>query len=109
MDILAVIVRYKMPLCDSQTLSSLAAALNSDPGLKDCVEVLMWDNSPERLRERETGFPCRYEHAARNAGVSGAYNGALGIAANLGCPWLLLLDQDTILPHDFLRRMLEYV
>jgi GT2 family glycosyltransferase len=109
MEILTVVVLYKMPLSDSQALRSLASGLNSDPGLKDCVEVLLWDNSPERLNECEIGFPCRYEHATRNAGVSGAYNGALKIAANLGCPWLLLLDQDTILPLDFLRRMLEYV
>ena|ERR1700733_8926760 len=108
MEILAVVVRYKMALNDSQTLRSLAAALNSDSSLKESVEILIWDNSPDQLREDEIPFPCRYEHAVRNGGVSGAYNGALGIAANLRCPWLLLLDQDTILPPDFLCRMLEY-
>ncbi len=108
MEILAVVVCYKMPLKGSQTLRSLAAVLKSDPGLKKSVDVLIWDNSPEPLRRDEIPFPCRYEHAVRNGGVSGAYNGALGIAANLGCPWLLLLDQDTTLPPDFLCRMLEY-
>jgi GT2 family glycosyltransferase len=30
------------------------------------------------------------------------------LAQSIGCPWLLLLDQDTSVPEGFLERMLEY-
>jgi GT2 family glycosyltransferase len=49
-----------------------------------------------------------YKHSKENKGVSGAYNGALERAEALGCPWLLLLDQDTALSEGYLQRMLHY-
>ena len=108
MQILVVVVRYKTPMEEARTMNSLASAFRTAPALLDQIGVLVWDNSPECLREFPAAFPFDYIHSERNRGVSGAYNEAMKIAERAHCDWLLLLDQDTIVPDGFLGRMLEY-
>lgn len=106
MNILAIIVRYKTPLEESQTLRSLAKAFSSDPHLLDDYCVLLWDNSPLRLENPQLSFPFQYGFSEHNLGVAGAYNNALTHAESIGTPWLLLLDQDTTVTAHYLKRML---
>ncbi|MGA7315639.1 MAG: glycosyltransferase [Silvibacterium sp.] len=108
MEMLIVVVRYRISLERSQTFASLARAFKNQPDLILRTGVLIWDNSPSALPELRLPFRFEYRHIGRNLGVSGAYNCALALAEEKGCPWLLLLDQDTTLPEDFLSRMLEY-
>jgi GT2 family glycosyltransferase len=89
-------------------MRSLESILDDNPTLLSSIEILVWDNSPEKLEDIGVPFPCRYKHSTRNRGVAGAYNEALKLAVALKCPWLLLLDQDTRLPANFLSRMLQY-
>lgn len=105
--ILAVVVRYKLPVEDSATISSLVAAFDGYPDLSEQVKVLLWDNSPAPLQNTRPSFACDYYHSPENPGVSGAYNRALRIAEERGIPWMLLLDQDTSLPREFLPGILE--
>lgn len=108
MHILAVVVRYKTPLEQSQTLCSLADAFLSNPELLEEYGVLLWDNSPVQLENPQLNFPFQYGISEENLGVSGAYNHALAHAESIGCPWLLLLDQDTTVTADYLQRMLVH-
>jgi GT2 family glycosyltransferase len=108
MRILIVIVRYKTPLASSQTLVSLSDALRAHPELQEKTGILVWDNSPSPLVERQLPFAFEYRHSGENLGVSGAYNRAMEFAESQGFEWMLLLDQDTTLPVNFLSRMLEY-
>ncbi len=108
MEMLIVVVRYRISLEHSQTFASLSKAFRSRPDLIACAGVLIWDNSPSALPDVRLPFPFEYRYTGRNLGVSGAYNCALALAEEKSCPWLLLLDQDTTLPEDFLSRMLEY-
>ncbi len=108
MKILAVVVRYKSLLSDSSTIQSLANAFVSNTELQRQVRVLVWDNSPQPEENPQLPFPFTYRHSVCNLGVSGAYNRAMELAETLGCRWMLLLDQDTTLPKDFIIRMLEY-
>ena len=108
MEILVVVVRYKTLLEESRTMNSLARAFRTPSVLLGAIQVLVWDNSPEALREVPNIFPCEYIHSKRNRGVSGAYNEAMKMAERMHCDWLLLLDQDTIVPAGFINRMLEY-
>lgn len=107
MQILAVVVRYKMSLGDSQTMQSLARIFATRPHLLERVGVLLWDNSPAALDHSTAPFPVIYRHSPENLGVSGAYNRAMAIAEAEGCRWLILLDQDTTLPEHYLSRMLQ--
>ncbi len=108
MEIVVVVVRYKLPLSESATLQSLHAECQHTPKLRADLHILLWDNSPEPLSTDELPDCFHYQHAERNGGVSGAYNGALERTEALGCSWLLLLDQDTVLPAGYLSRMLAY-
>ncbi len=108
MQILIVIVRYKAPLESSQTILSLSEALRTHPELEKKTGIFIWDNSPSPLLEPELPFASEYRHSGENLGVSGAYNRALEFAEAQSFEWMLLLDQDTTLPENFLPRMLEY-
>jgi GT2 family glycosyltransferase len=108
MQILAVVVLYKRSPQQSQTIQSLSQVLERNPALNDQVRVLLWDNSPTPLTGASLPFPFDLNSAGRNVGTSGAYNYAMGFAEGLGCPWLLLLDQDTTVSDEFLLGMLGY-
>jgi GT2 family glycosyltransferase len=111
-EILIVVVQYRTSLESApviQSLDSLNRCFAQDPMLHENIATLVWDNSPAP-HPVPTGlsFPLEYRHTGENLGVSGAYNAATKIGAEHGARWLLLLDQDTELPPDFLTRMLDY-
>lgn len=107
MRILAVVVRYKIPLEQSQTVQSLCKAFQLLPELAHSIQVFIWDNTLEPLTSPELSIPFEYRHTGENLGVSGAYNKAIDFADSQGCAWMLTLDQDTTLDAAFLKRMLE--
>jgi GT2 family glycosyltransferase len=106
--ILAVVVRYKMPLSESPTLQGLYDVFSSQPDLARGYTVMIWDNSPEAIVNPQLSIPFLYQHSKVNLGVSGAYNGAMEYALEHGYPWLLLLDQDTKITNGFLLTMLRH-
>jgi GT2 family glycosyltransferase len=108
MQILAVIVLYKQAPEKSQTIQSLIQVFERHPELNGAVHLLLWDNSPIPASDASLPFPFELSHAGRNVGTSGAYNYAMEAAESRGCPWLLLLDQDTTVSEDFLRAMILY-
>lgn len=101
-DILAVEVIYRRKLADTETFSSLSYSLEK---LGGCLELLVYDNSPEPMEPAHHDYPAwriQYVHDSANPGVSKAYNEGYRIAQRLGKKWLLLLDQDTVFPEDAL-------
>ena len=108
MQIVAVVVLYKRLPEQSQTIDSLGKVFLSQPQLMNSIQVILFDNSPTALDQVQLSFPCKYRHAPRNVGTSGAYNYAMELAEAEQIPWLLLLDQDTTVSAEFLPRMLEY-
>jgi GT2 family glycosyltransferase len=109
MNVLIVVVRYKTPLEQSETLCSLSEAFSCRPELLEEFKVLLWDNSPARIENPQLSFPFEYGFSEKNLGVSGAYNRACSYAKSIDCPWLLLLDQDTTVTADYLQRMLAHL
>ena len=108
MNILAVVVRYQMPLAESPTMQGLCDALSSQSELAQGYTVMVWDNSPEALVSLQLAIPILYWHSKANLGVSSAYNGAMEYALEHGYPWMLLLDQDTKITRGFLLTMLKH-
>src|ERR1700761_9495191 len=104
MRVLAVVVLYKRSLEQSETLVSLGAAFERHPEALESFRVLVWDNSPTSLIHPTLPFPFDYFHSTKNNGTSGGFNGAMELAEKLGIPWLLLLDQDTTFPEEFLLK-----
>ena len=97
--IFAVVVLYKQRPSASVTVATLARALQA--AHTDC-SVLVYDNSAEPDAAAEP-LPAafRYQAAAANRGLLGAYEAALDRMRQEGYDWLLTLDQDTALPADF--------
>jgi GT2 family glycosyltransferase len=103
--ILAVIVLYKMRPQNStayQTLDTAISCLGEDRG---AIRILLYDNMPQGPSPHDLPQDVLYVPAARNEGIVGAYNYALGLATGEGYAWMLTLDQDTRLPPEFLLRM----
>jgi GT2 family glycosyltransferase len=105
--IFAVVALYGQRPSASVTVATLSRALEGSSA--DCA-VLVYDNSPDNSAEPRSLEPgvsetmpagFRYEAAATNRGLLGAYEAALDRARAEGYDWLLTLDQDTALPADF--------
>ena len=103
MNILITIVLYKCKLNDSVSFNCLRKQVN--PFLSEC-SFFIYDNSPsvdsdaaDILKDYGMSF---YYHDVNNSGVSRAYNEAAAYAKKNGFQWLLLLDQDTVLPSDIM-------
>ncbi len=106
--ILIVMVRYKTPLAESQTIEGLCKAFELDPTLAKFFEVLVWDNTAEPLHDPQLPIPFTYRHSGENLGISGACNHAMHYALEHGNVWLLLFDQDSTVTPDFLAAMLRH-
>jgi len=106
--ILAVIVRYLMPVSESASLQGIRAAFGSRSDLTEDYSLMVWDNSPKAIQTAELPVNCTYRHTRLNAGVSGAYNGAMEYAIDHGYQWMLLLDQDTKVTERMLHAMRKY-
>lgn len=104
-DLLALVVLYRCKLDRSQSISSLAGFAHSDIRLR----VLIWDNSPEpcatpaELANLRKGSVVEvdYEHHPDNVPLSRIYNRVIN-SRLADDAYLLLLDQDTALPKNFL-------
>lgn len=103
--LLAVIVIYKASLRESSTLRSLLDAAGQASSEELDLQILIWDNTPGGQNPGEIPNGVRYEAAPENPGLARAYNRALEIAHTEGYDWLLTLDQDSVLPPEFLVRI----
>ena len=104
MKILIVIVLYKFKLEDVVHLKSLQFQLSK---YRDRIGFYIYDNSPYPDNEcigKDMLFDCplKYTSDKSNPGLSKPYNEACNYAEDNKFDWLLLLDQDTSLPTNFL-------
>src|SRR5450631_3935315 len=104
--LMAVLVVYERGLADVGPWRTLRAWLegtrDSRSGLR-LDHLLIYDNSSTPRAKPPAGIRrCQYTHNSNNGGTAAAYEAAIEIASVRGIQWLLLLDQDTQLPADFL-------
>lgn len=105
--VLIVIVLYKSKLEDSSTFRTLRASLRHF-SLK--VDLYVYDNSPSvRPDVQFPEFNIIYNVDGSNSGLSKAYNAAAAYGKNNRKEWLLLFDQDSNLPADYIEVMLKSV
>ena len=100
--IIIVVYNKKLDNCDS--FQSLIKSKKVDRDLN----VFIYDNSLKKQEiKKYNNLKIEYLHDPINSGVSKAYNqGALSALHN-NKKWILLLDQDTILPDDLLMKYQE--
>jgi rhamnosyltransferase len=104
--ILFVIVLYKIRLEDSITYSSI---LNSLLNFDGNLDLLVYDNSPGNYDYRRDipNLNITYVADQDNSGVSKAYNYASTVASKHGKKWMILLDQDTLFPANFINMYIK--
>ena len=102
--VLAVLVLYNCPPEDAGCWPSLVDMLPEN-GMFSLQHCLIFDNSPEYFLPTEYPTPDGFElrRSPENVGTAGAYAAATTVASARNCDWLLLLDQDTVLPRDYLK------
>jgi GT2 family glycosyltransferase len=107
--ITAIVVLYQRTARESEAVASFLQICDQDPGLARHFSLLLYDNSPEPQSLADSlGAHIHYVHDPSNGGLAPAYNYALSAAANAGCEWLLLLDQDTTLTAEYFVELLEH-
>src|SRR5579859_4169690 len=106
--ITAIAVLYKRAIAESEAVASLCRILEERPGWKSRVALVLYDNSPQpQAVPAGLPAPVTYVHDASNGGLGAAYNYALAAAMRADTPWLLLLDQDTHVTHDYLEELFD--
>lgn len=103
--VLAVLVLYGRTAYEAASWRALNAMMGQESALvlKHCV---IHDNSQESVQDTAANLPEGFELrlSRRNVGTAGAYVEAINVAKAYECEWLLLLDQDTLLPPDYMTR-----
>jgi hypothetical protein len=102
---MAVLVIYERDLSQVRAWPWLVAELQDRgrAGVK-LEHVLVYDNSRSPAAESAATIQeCSYVHDCDNGGTAAAYERAVVLAVDKSIHWLLLLDQDTELPQDFLE------
>jgi GT2 family glycosyltransferase len=101
----AVIVLYRTVPAESKALQSIQEARHNGGFAHADLKVLLYDNTPGGCDPGRLPEGGSYVSAEQNAGLATAYNHALAVAEKEHATWLLILDQDTTLPIDYLSRM----
>jgi GT2 family glycosyltransferase len=100
-----VLVVYNRDIDRSETYRSLFESSNNLSNIK----LIIYDNG--RIGQ-ELSFSdsvnISYLHDASNPGLAAAYNYALSTIVDQN-DWMLLLDQDSKLPTDFISRLIETI
>ncbi|WP_158819625.1 glycosyltransferase [Granulicella sp. S156] len=100
-----VVVLYQLRPTDSKAFQSLQEILCYLPHSQRDFKILLYDNTPGGCDPGPLPKGVQYEAAEQNAGLATAYNRALSIAQSEKATWLLILDQDTTLPANYLAIM----
>ncbi len=103
-EVLVVVVLYRLSPYESPAFQSLLRAVDQIPNAQ--IACVVYDNSPQAQELPATPFTCSYRHDSTNPGLAVAYQYALERAEVEGIPWLLLLDQDTMVTAEYLREAL---
>jgi hypothetical protein len=104
-EVMAVLVLYRRAAHEAASWPMLCAMMGH-PGKFVLKHCLIHDNSPQEVTHFYQHLPQGFELRLNpgNVGTAGAYAGGLDVAKAQKCEWLLLLDQDTLLPTDYLAR-----
>jgi GT2 family glycosyltransferase len=98
----AVLVLYGCKPSESAAFASLQKIIDQKFFRPHLLSLLLYDNSP-RSSANELPKWVEYSHDSRNGGLAAAYNCALARAIKSGHPWLMLLDQDTVVTFEYLE------
>lgn len=105
-DFLIVIVLYNKNLYESETFKSL---IENAKTRNEKVHLFVYDNSLNSYQHSIESNYCnvKYKHDPNNSGVSKAYNEGFDYAKSKNKKWVMLFDQDTNLPSNYISTLIE--
>jgi glycosyltransferase involved in cell wall biosynthesis len=111
LNILIVIVLYNQHLLESTSYKSLLKQYQDIEKNGAKAAIYIYDNSPQEFIQDNIKLcelpNVHYVRDILNHGISDAYNEGLALASKTNKEWLLLLDQDTILPENYFTTFFE--
>jgi GT2 family glycosyltransferase len=108
MKILGLVVVYDRKIRETKTINSLVDNFKNFNEVFQDFSLLIHDNSKEdQANSFSLPFSYRYFHSQSNNGLGIAYNKALDEAGKNNYEWILLLDQDSSLPCNFLNSIYD--
>jgi len=108
-ELAVVFVLYNVDLLKSTSYCSLIDSLNNI-NFSGELDIYIYDNS---LKQTVYDFSDKkniiyyYFHNPENPGISSSYNSAARLAKSRKKRWMLVLDQDSILPSESLTKYME--
>lgn len=104
--IFAVLVIFNCKIEEAKTFVSLLNNYAKNQESFKNFKLIIYDNSLfDQSIPLAIPFEYQYIHDRNNKGLAAAYNYALNQAIKSSYDWLLLLDQDSYLPEDFIENM----
>jgi GT2 family glycosyltransferase len=108
MNIVAILVIYNTKVQETDSFQSLLQNYVNNPLLFRHFKLIIYDNSPtDQKIDIIIPFGYQYIHDPNNTGLAKAYNFALHEAIVSSYNWLLLLDQDSSLPENFIANLAD--
>lgn len=104
--ILILLVIYRKLPSESSTLTSLLESYKSSYFIYDNLELIIFDNT-ESIRSIDINIPFEFQYISNgiNLGLAEAYSFGLKYAFENKFEWMVLLDQDSILPNNYLKKL----
>lgn len=99
MNFVIVLVLYNKTLEQSGVFPCLRELLNAE------IPIICYDNSLDKQTLTISDKNLFYHHDAKNTGIAAAYNYALNFALNNNYNGLLLLDHDTKISWDYVKKL----
>jgi len=104
--ILSILVMHNCKIEESKTLHSWLQSYGKYPQIYNSFKLIIYDNSfTKQSISINLPFEYEYVHNPANVGVAKAYNYALNIAKNNNYDWLLLFDQDSSFPKNYISTL----
>lgn len=109
-NVLVVIVVYNISPYDTQAYISLSNSFKKNLECRQNIYrfFYFYDNSPNK-HNLYWKDDCIYVHDENNSGVSIAYNAAFDFACKNNFQWVILSDQDTYYPSNYIESVFHYI
>jgi GT2 family glycosyltransferase len=108
MKIIAISVLYKCEIKNSKTINSLIRNYNQNSKSFENFKLVIFDNGPfDQNDNLSLPFEFSYVINEDNPGLAVAYNYALDYGIINYFDWILLLDQDSVLPVNFIQELTD--
>ncbi len=100
-----ILVLFNCNIGDSESYNTIVESLAQE---NEKAYLYIYDNSLQNQiinKNDSVWLSVSYVHDSRNSGLGVAYNSGVKLATRLNLEWVVLLDQDTQFPVNFIKKL----